>query len=62
MARKLKVCMRVKKSRAFVSPRGERYSSGYAVVNGFGTKFHISKTKSEALKIAKKGNRKIKGC
>ena len=50
---------KVKKTKAFVSSRGERYPSGYAVVNKYGTIFHIAKTKTEAGKIAKKGNQKV---
>ena len=50
---------KVKKTKALVSERGERYSSGYAVVDSYGNIFHITKTKSKALEIARKGNKRL---
>jgi len=49
---------KIRKQKAFVSERGERYSSGYGVVNEFGTLFHITKTKKEAQAIIKRANKK----
>ena len=50
---------KVKKVKAFVSERGERYPTGYAVVDSYGNIFHITKTKTKALEIARKGNKRV---